>query len=271
MDLTTSKDAFRGSERRHGSETMRRPQRPLRRFLRSFIHFFSYHLFLARKANRLVTAGGFRLNVPPTVFHPRVFITSEFFARFISGLDLHGLQVVDVGTGTGILALAAARAGALRVAALDINPAAVAAAQENARTNGVGDRVTAIVSDLLAAVPGERLFDIIISSPPSFPGQPRDMADRAWHAGPDYRDITDLFEQARARLAPGGAMYLLLSSDSDLARLGALVAAADFRARPVARRSILIETFTVYELRAESPGSKSGPDEPFANEPYDLR
>jgi release factor glutamine methyltransferase len=196
-----------------------------------------------------VTAGGFRLHVRPTVFHPRIFLTSEFFAHFISGLDLRGLQVVDVGTGTGILALAAARAGALSVVAVDINPAAVEAAQENARINGVGDRVTAILSDLLSAVPRERDFDVIISSPPSFPGEPRNIADRAWHAGPDYRDIADLFEQARARLAPGGAMYLLLSSDSDLARLGALMTAADFRVRAVAHRSIFIETFTVYELR----------------------
>ena len=120
------------------------PQGPLRRFLRKFIHFFSYHLFLTRKGGRVVKAGGFQLHVRPTVFHPRIFLTSEFFAHFISGLDLHGMQVVDVGTGTGILALAAARAGAVKVVALDINPAAVEAAQENARINGVGDRVTAM-------------------------------------------------------------------------------------------------------------------------------
>ena len=199
-----------------------------------------------------MTAGGFRLHVRPTVFHPRIFLTSEFFARFISGLDLHGMRVVDVGTGTGILALAAARAGAVKVVALDINPAAVEAAQENARINGVGDRVTAMVSDLLSAVPRERIFDVIISSPPSFPGEPRDIADRAWHAGPDYRDIAGLFQEARARLAPGGLMYVLLSSDSDLTRVGALITAADFRVRAVAHRSIFIETFTVYELRAAS-------------------
>jgi len=228
------------------------PQGPLRRFLRKFIHFFSYHLFLTRKGGRVVKAGGFQLHVRPTVFHPRIFLTSEFFAHFISGLDLHGMQVVDVGTGTGILALAAARAGAVKVVALDINPAAVEAAQENARINGVGDRVIAMVSDLFSAVPRERVFNVIISSPPSFPGEPRDIADRAWHAGPDYRDIAGLFQEARARLAPGGLMYVLLSSDSDLTRVGALITAADFRVRAVAHRSIFIETFTVYELRAAS-------------------
>ena len=41
--------------------------------------------------------------------------------------------------------------------------------------------------------------------------------DRAWHAGPNYRDIAMLFNQARTRLAFGGCMYVLFSTDSDLA------------------------------------------------------
>src|SRR5947199_4389486 len=87
MDLATS-EVVQSTERSCGNEIVSVAQGPLRRLLRRFIHFFSYHLFLARKTSRMVTAGGFRLNVRPTVFHPRVFLTSEFFARFISGLDL---------------------------------------------------------------------------------------------------------------------------------------------------------------------------------------
>jgi SAM-dependent methyltransferase len=81
---------------------------------------------------------GFRLTVRPTVFHPRYFLTSEFFANFLSDIDLAGKRVADVGTGSGILALAAARAGAASVVALDINPNAAKVAAENAHANGLG-------------------------------------------------------------------------------------------------------------------------------------
>ena len=217
--------------------------------LRSVIHVLSYRFFLARRSTTVSRAAGFRLTVPPTVFHPRVFITSEFFAGFLAGLNLRGKDVAEVGTGSGILALAAAKAGANRVVATDINPNAAAAARHNAQANGFGSLVTTVCSNLLSAIAPQPLFDVIVSSPPSFPGEPRDLADRAWHAGPNYRDIAALFEQARERLKAGGCLYVLLSSDSDLNLLGALVDRAGFRARLVAERSIFIETFILYELR----------------------
>ena len=74
----------------------RRTVRPSlwRRLLRKAIHFFSYHLILKRHTTRMTRAAGFRLIVRPTVFHPRCFITSEFFASFIGRLDLSGRRVV---------------------------------------------------------------------------------------------------------------------------------------------------------------------------------
>ena len=221
-----------------------------RRLLRRTIHLLSYHFILKRQSTRMAHAAGFRLLVRPTVFHPRFFLTSEYFADIIARLDLAGKRVADVGTGSGILALAAARAGAATVVAVDINPNAARTAGENAQANGLGDRVTAVCSNLLSGLAPRPIFDVILSSPPSFPGEPLDLADRAWHAGPDYRDIAALFEQARERLAPGGRFYVLLSSDSDLDYLGALMERARFRARVVEERSIYVESFILYELRA---------------------
>src|ERR1700732_866798 len=120
----------------YGLEHRTVPPRFWRRLLRKAIHFFSYHLILKRRSTRTTRAADFRLIVRPTVFHPRRFITSEFFASFISRLDLSGKRVADVGTGSGILALAAARAGAAKVTAIDVNPNAALSAAENARANG---------------------------------------------------------------------------------------------------------------------------------------
>ena len=241
-------DAIEFLELGHAEALPTAPQAKWRRWLRKAIHFFSYHLILKRQTTRTTRAAGFRLIVRPTVFHPRFFVTSQFFASFIGQLDLIGKRVADVGTGSGILALAAARAGAAHVTAIDINPAAVLTAADNAKVNGYGARFAAVRSNLLTEVPPVPQFDVIISSPPSFAGEPRDVADRAWHAGPNYRDVVALFDQARERLTPRGRMYLLVSSDTDLSLFGALIAGAGFRSRVVAERSILIESLIIYEL-----------------------
>ena len=105
---------------------------------------------MKRQDIRISHAGGFTLRVRPTVFHPKFFISSEKFAEFIDTLDLTGKRVCEVGTGSGILALAAARAGAKLVVATDINPNASLSANENAEANGLGDRVTGVCINLLA-------------------------------------------------------------------------------------------------------------------------
>jgi methylase of polypeptide subunit release factors len=219
-----------------------------RAVFRKLVHFFSYHFILTRNRTTTTEVAGLRLTVEPTVFNPKIFLTSRFFAEFLQRHDLAGKRVIDVGTGSGILALSAARAGAAEVWAVDINPAAVRAAAANARANGLA-QVTALESNLFAAVPAQLAFDVIISSPPSFSGEPRSVADRAWHAGPAYRDIAPLFRQARSRIAPDGVMYLLLSSDTDLKLFETWITEAGFASRLVAEHSIVVEKFLLYALR----------------------
>jgi len=100
----------------------------------------------------------------------------------------------------------------------------------------------------MSALAVRPLFDVIVSNPPYFPGEPRDLADRAWHSGPLHRDILELFVQAHERLAPGGRMYVLLSARTDLVFVQALMERAGFRVRLADQRSIVIDTFVIYEL-----------------------
>ena len=80
--------------------------------------------------------------------------------------DTAGPSVVDVGTGTGAIALAlAARLPEASVTAIDLSPDALALAAENAALNGLADRVELLEGDLLAPVAG-RHFDLVASNPP---------------------------------------------------------------------------------------------------------
>jgi release factor glutamine methyltransferase len=214
---------------------------------RKFVHFFSFHVFLNRKRTTSTKVSGLKLTVGPGVFHPKVFLTSRFFAEFLQARDFTGKRVVEVGTGSGILALSAAKAGAAAVLALDINPEAVKTAAVNAKLNGL-TQVEARLSNLFSAVPESEKFDVVICSPPSFSGEPRNIADRAWHAGPGYRDIVPLFDQAAARLKADGTMYLLVSSDTNLALFDSLIARAGLTSQRIATQSIVVEQFFLYEL-----------------------
>ncbi len=70
-----------------------------------------------------------------------------------------GASVLDVGTGSGLLAIAASKLGALRVVANDVDPRAVEVARENAAANGA---MVEIVGDPLAGIAGT--FDVVVAN-----------------------------------------------------------------------------------------------------------
>ena len=82
--------------------------------------------------------------------HATTTMCLEVLERAIQG----GERVIDVGCGSGILSIAAARLGASRVEALDYDPVAVEVAQSNVITSGVQDKVSVAESDLLQAASG---------------------------------------------------------------------------------------------------------------------
>jgi release factor glutamine methyltransferase len=121
---------------------------------------------------------------------------------------------LDLCTGSGVLAIAAARHGCSHVTAVDVSRRGVLAARCNARLNGV--RVQSMRGDLFEPVRGQR-FDLIVSNPPYVPtpnGEiPQRGLARAWDAGSDGRAFVDrICARAEAHLRPGGVMLLVHSS-----------------------------------------------------------
>jgi release factor glutamine methyltransferase len=135
-----------------------------------------------------------------------------------ASIDREGLgpqsAVLDLCTGSGILAIHAATRGATRVVAVDVSRRAALAVRLNAALNGV--HVDARRGDLFGPVAGER-FDLIVSNPPYLPSPapdlPRRGLARAWEAGPRGRVFIDrICSQAPAHLRPGGRVLIVHSS-----------------------------------------------------------
>jgi release factor glutamine methyltransferase len=165
-----------------------------------------------------------RLFTPPGVFSPRS--DSQLLADTVAEATPPGGRVLDLCTGSGIVAVSAALAGAGEVIAVDLSRRAVATAWCNARRNGVAVQVRR--GDLFGAVPGQR-FDLIATNPPYLPGHevPVRGPARAWEGGPDGRRFLDrIIDGVPGHLAPGGVLLLLHSSvcgiEATLARMEAV-------------------------------------------------
>src|SRR3954447_12882164 len=150
-----------------------------------------------------------RVMTLPGVFRPRS--DSWMLARQLCAHVRPGSTVLDVCTGSGAIAVAAARCGAGAVTAIDVSRRSVLTARINARLNGV--RVRALRGDLFAPVVGE-CFDHIVSNPPYMPAEddalPVRGPARALDAGTDGRVLLDrICAEAAAHLNPGGAVMLV--------------------------------------------------------------
>ncbi|WAH43786.1 50S ribosomal protein L11 methyltransferase [Alicyclobacillus fastidiosus] len=101
---------------------------------------------------------------PGMAFGTGTHQTTQLCTQALAQLDLGGKEVLDVGTGTGILAIAAARLGARRVTAIDIDPVAVDAARENVARNDLSDLISVQEGNLLAGYQQDAKFDVAVAN-----------------------------------------------------------------------------------------------------------
>jgi methylase of polypeptide subunit release factors len=112
----------------------------------------------------------------------------------------------DVGTGTGVLAAVLARRGVERIVATDLDPRAVACAQENFERLGLGTRVETRLGDLFP----EGRAPLVVCNPPWIPAQPTSPLERTVY-DPESRMLRAFLDGLAAHLEPEGEGWLILS------------------------------------------------------------
>jgi len=162
---------------------------------------------------------GLQLHIPTDVFPLPESVEGDPYHQAVAAEVGPHIRVLDMGTGSGVSALLAARAGA-DVVAVDVNPRAVDCGRENATRNGLADSIMFVLGDLFEGIEGD--FDLIIFDPPFRWFEPRDLLERS-HADAQYQSLTWFMEQAPGRLRPGGRILMNFGTSGDFEYLQELI------------------------------------------------
>ena len=181
-----------------------------------------------------------------------VYEPAEDSFLFAENLPAKGFcRVADVGTGCGILSIVAAKR-AREIVAIDLNPYAVRCARQNAKLNGVINKIVFIQGDLLSPIDQNVKFDLILFNAPYLPTERENTSwlERSWAGGGTGRDIIDRFiNEVLEHLSPDGQIFLMQSSLSDIDQTLQRYVAKGLNPKVVARRSMpFFETIVLIKI-----------------------
>jgi release factor glutamine methyltransferase len=200
-------------------------------------------------ATKRITFNDFIFDVYEEVYEP-----AEDSFLFAENLDVaEGDVVLDLGTGSGILAVVAAKK-ASSVLAVDLNPFAVRCALQNVKLNLFKGKVNFLQADLFTALEANGKFDLVLFNAPYLPseeGEDSTWIGRSWAGGVSGRDVVDRFIlEVPLYLKPFGRVVLMQSTltgvEETISRFHENGLAASIKAE---QKLPFFETLTLIEAR----------------------
>lgn len=180
-----------------------------------------------------------------------VYPPSDDTFLILDNLKLDGGELVlDIGTGTGILAIKCALKGCY-VVGIDISRIAVKNARFNAKVNNVEKLSNFLCCDATSALRDECEFDVVLMNPPYLPstGHPS-IDDSSWNGGPNGTSLTlKVIREAGRILNKRGKLYFVISSLSDYGSVLSLLRIMDFQPKVLAKKKFWFEELFLIEVR----------------------
>jgi release factor glutamine methyltransferase len=224
-------------------------------------------------STRVYVHKGIRLLIPPEVFHPGFFFSTRLLLRFISRHSLQDRSFLELGAGSGLISLMAARKGA-KATATDINPIAVEYLEMNRMRNDIP--LLVIHSDLFSRIP-RQMFDIIVINPPYYSRTPANYTEYAWYCGENGEYFSGLFRGLSDYTHNDSAIWMILCDGSDMKMIGDLAKECGWGLHCAYSKRNLLEKNYIFKIERASFGHKSAfamqtdeyhqPDKQYKNNP----
>jgi release factor glutamine methyltransferase len=197
-------------------------------------------------ATRTYTYKNISLEIPPQVFHPGFFFSTKLLLRYISHIPLFEKSFLELGAGSGLISVFAAKEGAI-VTATDINTVAIDTLKKNAEINQVG--LDIIQSDLFNDI-SLQIFDIIAINPPYYKMKPTSDADHAWYCGEEGEYFHRLFESLAKYINANSEVLMILCDGCDIDMVKTIAEKSSFRLNCVFKKQNLLEENFIFKIES---------------------
>lgn len=186
---------------------------------------------------------GIELEIPNGVFHPGLFFSTKFLIRYLAHKDLRQQSLLELGTGSGLIAMYCAQKGA-QVTATDINPLALTQLEKNAQRNQVALHIH--YSDLFENI--DQSFDWVIINPPYYPRNPKNDEEKAWFCGENFEYFHRLAAQLAHHIHANSKVLMVLSEDCAIEKIQEILQNQQINMRLLEKKEFWLEENYIFSL-----------------------
>lgn len=183
--------------------------------------------------------------VHPEVFPPHLTLSTKIFLDFIKPFELRNKNFLELGCGSGILSILAAKKGAA-VTATDINEKALEFLEKNAKDNSVNLNI--LKSDLFTNLT-DTSFDYILINPPYYPKHPKNMKEQAWFCGENFEYFQNLFIELPNFTNSNNTVLMILSQDCNIKHIQSIANKNGLEIYCIFEKTVALERNFIYQIK----------------------